>query len=103
MSTIQTLWQTIETQYNNGTFPADQIEKIDVLVFSEDIENIRNGLTLMTTIAPEYLCRYLRLDGESVALRDAEKFADPISAERVLVGIGKESVDLAGIVREWCV
>ena len=55
MTTIQTLWQSIETQYNNGTFPDDQLEKIDVLVFSEDIENIRNGLTLLTTIAPKAL------------------------------------------------
>ena len=85
MKTIQTLWQSIETQYNNATFPIDQLEKIDVLVFSEDIENIRNGLTLMTTIAPEYLCRYLKLDGESVVLRDAGKFAAPLSAERVLM------------------
>ena len=74
MTTIQHLWQSIETQYNNGTFPVDQLEKIDVLVFSEDIENIRNGLTLMTTIAPEYLCRYLRLDGDSMVLWDTEKF-----------------------------
>ena len=66
MTTIQSLWKTIETRYNNGTFPSDQLEKIDVLVFSEDIENIRNGQTLLTTIAPEYLCRYLKLDGESV-------------------------------------
>jgi len=56
-----------------------------VLVFSEDIENIRNGLTLMTTIAPESLCRYLRLNGESVVLRNADKFSAPLSAERVLV------------------
>ena len=76
MSTIAALWKTVETQYNNGngTFPADQLEKIDVLVFSEDIDNIRNGLTLMTTIAPEYLCRYLRLDGDSMVLRETEKF-----------------------------
>ena len=59
MSTIAEMWTEIETQYNNGTFPADQLDKINVLVFSDDIENIRNGLTLMTTIAPEYLCRYL--------------------------------------------
>ena len=39
MSTIQNVWQSIETQYTNGTFPVDQLEKIDVLVFSEDIEN----------------------------------------------------------------
>ena len=96
MSTIAALWQTVETQYNNGTFPADQLEKIDVLVFSEDIDNIRNGLTLMTTIAPEYLCRYLRLDGDSMVLRDTEKFADPISAERVLV----ESVKSQSIWRD---
>ena len=53
MSTIQSMWQSIETQYNNGTFPPDQLEKIDVQVFSDDIEHIRNGLTLWTTLAPE--------------------------------------------------
>ena len=72
MTTIQSLWQSIETQYNNGTFPDDKLKKIDVLVYSDDIENIRNGLTLMTTIAPEYLCRYLKLDDESVVLRGAD-------------------------------
>ncbi len=93
MSTIQSLWKAIETQYNNGTFPDDQLEKIDKLVFSDDIENIRNGLTLMTTLAPEYLCRYLKLDGESVVLRDADKFSAPLSAERVLVeSVKDESV-----------
>ena len=85
MSTIAALWQTIEIQYNNGAFPDDQLEKIDVLIFSDDIENIRNGLTLMTTLAPEYLCRYLKLDGESVVLRYAGTFMAPLSAERVLV------------------
>ena len=85
MSTIAALWQSIETQYNNGTFPADQLDKIDELVFSDDIENIRNGLTLMTTIAPEYLCRYLKLDGDSVVLRDAGKFTAPSSVERMLI------------------
>ena len=85
MSTIQSLWKAIETQYNNGTFPVDQLDKIDELVFSEDIENIRNGLTLMTTIAAEYLCRYLKLNGESVVLRDADRFSAPLFAERVLV------------------
>ena len=89
MSTITALWQSIETQYNNGTFPTDQLEKIDVLVFSDNIENIRNGLTLMTTIAPKYLCRYLELDGESVVPRDADRFSDPLSAERVLVESAK--------------
>ena len=89
MSTIAVLWQTIETQYNNGTFPADQLEKIDVLVFSDDIENIRNGLTLMSTIAPEYLCRYLNLNGDSMVLRDAGRFSDPLSTERVLLESAK--------------
>ena len=85
MSPIAALWQSIKTQYNNGTFPSDQLEKIDVLVYSEDIEKIRNGLTLMTTIAPEYLCRYLKLDGESVVLRDAARISAPLSAERLLL------------------
>ena len=85
MTTIAALWQNIEIQYNNGTFPVDQLEKIDELVFSDDIENIRNGLTLMTTIAPEYLCRYLKLDGESMVLRDAGRFSVSLSAERLLL------------------
>ena len=42
-------------------------------------------LTLMTTIAPEYLCRYLNLEGDSVVLRDSTRFSAPLSAERVLV------------------
>ena len=89
MSTIQNLWQSINSQYTNGQslgkITPQNFSKIDELVFSEDIENIRNGLTLMTTLAPEYLCRYLKLDGESVVLRDAGRFSAPISAERVLV------------------
>ena len=96
MTTIQSLWQSIETQYNNGTFPDDQLEKIDMLVFSDDIENIRNGLTLMTTIAAEYLCRYLKLDGDSVVLLDAGRFSAPLSAERVLI----ESVKSQSIWRD---
>ena len=89
MSSIEALWQSIETQYNNGSFPANQLKKIDVLVFSDDIESIRNGLTLMTTIAPEYLCRYVALDGDSVVLRDAGRFTAPLLAERVLVATVK--------------
>ncbi len=88
MSKIVEIWKTIETQYNNGTFPTDQQKKIDVLVYSDDIENLRNGLTLLTTIAPEYLCRYLRLEGESAVLRDAGRFTAPLLAERVLVETG---------------
>ena len=72
------------SEYNRGTFPITNWDR-RVDVFSTDIENIRNGLTLMTTIAPEYLCRYLKLDGESVVLRDAGRFSAPTSAERVLV------------------
>ena len=85
MSLIAILWQNIEIEYNNGVFPDDQLEKIDVLVFSDDIESIRNGLMLLTTIAPEYLCRYLKLEVDSVVLRGAGKFQAPLLAERVLV------------------
>lgn len=28
-----------------------------MLVFNDEIKNMRTGLMLMTTIAPEYLCR----------------------------------------------
>ena len=59
-------------------------------VFVDCIDlRIWDGLTLMTTIAPESLCRYLELDGESVVLRDADRFSIPLSAERVLVESAK--------------
>ena len=89
MNAINTLWQSLESQYNNGTFPADQLEKIDSLVYSNDIENIRNGLTSLTTIAPEYLCRYLKLIGKSLVFRNASDFIEPLIAERVFIEIAK--------------
>ena len=92
MSTIQSLWQSIETQYNNGSLSDEQLEKIDSLVLSDDIEDIRNGLMLLTSIAVEYLCRYLKLDGESVILRDADRFSAPSLTERVLVRSAKSAL-----------
>ena len=50
-----------------GALSDDQLEKIDGLVFSDNIENIRTGLTLMCALAPEYLCRYLELIEESIS------------------------------------
>lgn len=102
MTIIQSLWNSIENQYNNGTFPSEQLEKIDELVFSDDIENIRNGLTLITTISPEYLCRYLKLDGESVVLQDLGVYfkGDPTdcngeySTESISIGSGRSSAEL---------
>ena len=89
MTTIQRLWQTVETQYNNGTFPDDSLEKIDEMIYNEDIAYIKQGVVLVLDIAPEYLCRYLELDGESVVLREKARFSAPPSAERVLVETAK--------------
>ena len=48
MTTIQSLWQSIETQYTNGQslgkINPQNLSKIDEMVFSDDVENIRNGL-----------------------------------------------------------
>ena len=89
MSTQQTHWNKIYSTYtqsvNENLLKEERLIKIDELVYTDDIANIRNGLTLMTTIAPEYLCRYLELDGESVVLRNAGNFSAPLFAERVLV------------------
>ena len=32
-----------EHQYNKGFFAENKLEKIDALVYSDDLENIRNG------------------------------------------------------------
>ena len=89
MNTPQDHWDKIYTTYtqsvNDNFLTSERLVKIDELVYTDNIENIRNGLTLMTTIAPEYLCRYLRLDGESVVLRDSGNFSAPLLVERVLV------------------
>ena len=89
MSTPQDHWNRLYTIYtqseNENLLKSERLTKIDELVYTDNIENIRNGLTLMTTIAPEYLCRYLELDGESVVLREAGNFSSPLLAERVLV------------------
>ncbi len=89
MDTPQDHWDKIYTTYtqsvNDDFLKSERLVKIDELVYTDNIENIRNGLTLMTTIAPEYLCRYLELDGDSVVLRDVGTFSAPLLAERVLV------------------
>ena len=89
MSTPQDHWDRLYTTYtqsvNENYLTSERLTKIDELVYTDNIENIRNGLTLMTTIAPEYLCRYLRLDGDSVVLRGSGNFSAPLLAERVLV------------------
>ena len=68
MSTIQSLWQTIETQCTNGQslgkITPQNLSKIDEMVYNEDIAYIKQGVELVLGIAPEYLCRYLKLDGE---------------------------------------
>src|SRR6056300_1102990 len=89
MSTPQNHWDRLYTTYtqsvNDNYLKSERLTKIDELVYTDNIENIRNGLTLMTTIAPEYLCRYLELDGESVVLRNVGNFSAPLLAERILV------------------
>ena len=87
MIAVDTLWQSLESQYNKGSFAENKLEKIDALVYSDDIENVRNGLTLMTTIAPEYLCRYLKLVGKSLVFRNASNFIEPLIAERVFIDV----------------
>jgi|GEM_PF-2397722 len=84
MCRVVELWERIESQCTNGTLLDAQLEKIDTLVFSENSENIRTGLMLMCTLAPEYLCRYLELVGVSISLREPERFSMPILAEQVL-------------------
>jgi len=89
MSTPQDHWDKIYTTYtqsvNENYLKLERLTKIDELVYIDNIENIRNGLTLMTSIAPEYLCRYLEMSGESVVLRDVGNFSAPLLAERGLV------------------
>ena len=79
MTTIAALWQSIETQYTNGQslgkITPQKLSKIDEMVYNEDIAYINQGVELVLGIAPEYLCRYLKYEGNSVVLRDVGKFS----------------------------
>ncbi len=56
MSTPQDHWDRLYTTYtqsvNENYLKSERLTKIDELVYTDNIENIRNGVTLMTTIAP---------------------------------------------------
>ena len=85
MHSVSHVWNDLEDKCINIQLSDDQIQKIDALVFSDDIANIRNGLTLMCTLGSHHLCRYVEMVGSVVALRESGRFAAPLLAERALV------------------
>ena len=85
MSTIEEYWKTLQTEYHNQPLSDEDIVKLDELILNDEIENIRNGVMLMSTLAPAAFCRYLTLNNDSMVLIDVHAWPAPLFAERALV------------------
>ena len=97
MNTIIDYWSILETLFEKRNLPEDKLEEIDRLVCSDGREDIQNGLTLIAEMAPEYLCRYVQLNDESMVLRESRQFSDPASVELYLVRIIKTATLWKGL------
>lgn len=90
METIQEHWDTVYDHYvksqSNGVLSDDFIEKLDSLILSKDVEQVRNGLTLMCSLASEYLCRYLEFSNGLVELNYTHRWPDKLLIERAIMG-----------------
>ena len=50
MSTIEEYWKTLQTEYHNQPLRDEDLVKLDELILNDEIENIRNGVMLMSTL-----------------------------------------------------
>ncbi len=85
MSPIEEYWNTLQNEYHNQPLSDEDIVKLDELILNEDIENIRNGVMLMSTLAPAAFCRYLTLYNDSMVLNDSHAWPARLLVERALV------------------
>ena len=85
MSKIQEYWNTLQNEYDKEPLSDEFIVKLDELILNDEIENIRNGVMLMSTLAPAAFCRYLTLSNDSMVLSDTHAWPAPLLAERALV------------------
>ena len=85
MSPIEEYWNTLQNEYDKEPLSDEFIVKLDELILNDEIENIRNGVMLMSTLAPVGFCRYLTLSNESMVLSDVHAWPAPSLAERALV------------------
>ena len=93
MSMIQEYWKTLQTEYHNHPLRDEDIVRLDELILNDEIENIRNGVMLMSTLSSAAFCRYLTLSNDSMVLSDTHAWPAPLLAERALVeGIKTEQM-----------
>ena len=85
MGTIQEYWNTLQAEYHNHPLSDEDLVKLDDLILNDEIENIRNGVMLMSTLSSIAFCRYLTLSNDSMVLSDTHVWSAPLLAERALV------------------
>ena len=61
MSDVIDAWDTLIKIQAEQSLSSENVHKIETLLSSNDIEDIRNGMTVLTTLSSAHLCRYLKL------------------------------------------
>ena len=59
MSDVIDAWNTLIKIQAEQSLSNENVHKIEELLSSDDIEDIRNGMTVLTTLSAAHLCRYL--------------------------------------------
>ena len=61
MSDVMDAWNTLIKIQAEQSLSNAKVHKIEELLSSDDIADIRNGMTVLTTLSSAHLCRYLKL------------------------------------------
>ena len=61
MSDVIDAWNTLLKIQAEQSLSSENLHKIEKILSSDDIEDIRHGMTLLTTLSSAHLCRYLKL------------------------------------------
>ena len=61
MSDVIDAWNTLIKIQAEQSLSNAKVHKIEELLSSDDIADIRNGMTVLTTLSAAHLCRYLKL------------------------------------------
>jgi formylglycine-generating enzyme len=88
------LWSEIHELYTRNlsedVLSFEHLLKLDLLILSHEVDQIRNGLTLLIGMGcSEYLCRYVTWDGLTIVLRKKPQNANDLILEDALLTVVK--------------
>ena len=92
MRSLDDLWRKIYEIYTRNLsedcLSLDHLSKLDLLILSHEVDQIRNGLTLLIGMGcSEYLCRYVTWDGLTISLNEKCHEVNHLVLESVLLNV----------------